>query len=158
MKKPNNQEFQLGLKFVLITISALFLTACAGKPVPEEDRIETTYNFNTISGFNYYEARDANKRNRRNPSGPRDNSALNFINASGKIEIQKNSIILNSEPMSGMYTILSVRKNDMDGNQVRYTYKTDNGDFKVVVNKPSDVHRVSLSINNEDFFQFLVRR
>ncbi|MDI6402925.1 hypothetical protein QLX67_13035 [Balneolaceae bacterium ANBcel3] len=161
MEKLNIQEIKVGLKInfmVLITFSALFLSACAGKIVPEEERIETTYNFDAISGFNYFEAREVNRRNRRNPSGQRDNSDHYYRNTNGNIKIGKNTIVIESEPMNGNYAIRSVRKRDMDGNRVRYTYKTDKGEFRIVVNRPTDVHSVSLTINNEDFFQFLVRR
>ena len=163
MGKFKIQEIKVGLKLnllILITFSfsSFFLSACAGKIVPEEERIETTYNFDAISGFNYFEVKESNRRNRRNPSGPRDNSGLYYGDVKGSIIIGKQEIKIESETINETFNIRSTRKRNTDNNRIRYTYKTNDGEFRIVAEYNQEVYSATLTIDNEDFFQFLVRR
>ena len=161
MGKHKIKEIKVGLKIylmILITFSAFFLSACTGKIVPEEERIETTYNFDAISGFNYFEVKESNRRNRRNPSGPRDNSGLYYGDVKGSIIIGKQEIKIESETINETFYIRSTRKRNTDNNRIRYTFKTNDGEFRIVADNNKEVYSATLTINNDDFFQFLVRR
>ena len=156
------QEITEGLNVYLIFLfifAVFFISACAGKLVPEEERIEISYDFDSVSGFNYFEARETNRRNRRNPSGPRDNTGYYSGNIEGNIMIGKKEIQIESETINETFIIRSTRQRSTDNNRIRYTYKTsNNGEFRIVIDDNQEVYSATLTINNEDFLQFSSRR